>query len=96
MTYKMLLLANIHVDQVRRQLEESMPNLFYGLRSGHFTTLSLLSLHDNISAAFDRGEYSPGVFVYVAKTFDIVNHDLLILKLDNMGIRGAALSRFRS
>lgn len=65
-------------------------------RSGHSTALSLLSLHDNISAAFDRGEYSLGVFVDVAKAFDTVNHDLLLLKLDNMGIRGVALSWFRS
>lgn len=63
---------------------------------GHSTALSLLSLHDNISAAFDRGEYSLGVFVDVAKAFDTVNHDLLLLKLDNMGIRGVALSWFRS
>ena len=37
-----------------------------------------------------------GVFVDVAKAFDTVNHDLLLLKLDNMGIRGVALSWFRS
>ena len=68
----------------------------HGFQSGHSTALSLLSLHDDISAAFDRGEYSLGVFVDVAKAFDIVNHDLLLLKLDNMGIRGVALSWFRS
>src|SRR6218665_551094 len=33
-----------------------------------------------------------GVFVDVAKAVDTVNHDLLPLKLDNMGIRGVALS----
>src|SRR6218665_2122615 len=68
----------------------------YGFRSGYSSALSLLSLHDNISAAFDRGENSLGVFVDVAKAFDTVSHDLLLLKLDNMGIRGVALSWCRS
>src|SRR6218665_66663 len=68
----------------------------HGFRSGHSTALSLLNLHDNISAAFERAEYSLGVFVDVPKAFDTVNHDLLLLKLDNMGKRCVALSWFRS
>src|SRR6218665_3434802 len=64
----------------------------HGFRSGHSTALSLLNLHDNISAAFDRGEYYLGVFVDVAKAFDTVNHDLLLLKLEVVHSHGLGVT----
>ena len=35
----------------------------YGFRKNHSTALALIDLHDKIPAAFDRGEFSVGVFL---------------------------------
>ena len=58
--------------------------------------MSLLNLQDSISAAIDRNEYSLGVFIDISKAFDTVNHDILLSKLENIGIRGVALDWFQS
>ena len=66
----------------------------HGFQHGHSTLMSLLTVQDNIASAIDRNEYAIGVFVDVAKAFDSVNHDILLLKLEHLGIRGIALSWF--
>lgn len=68
----------------------------HGFQHGHSTLMSLLSVHDTIAAAIDRKEYAIGIFLDVAKAFDSVNHDILLLKLENLGIRGVTLAWFRS
>ena len=44
----------------------------------------------------DRDEYSLGVFIDIAKAFDTIDHNLLIAKLQNFGVRGVALKWFQN
>src|SRR6218665_337512 len=62
----------------------------HGFPSGHSTALPLLRLHDDISADVGQGAYCLRRVVEETQDQDIVNHDLLLLKLRNMAIRGVA------
>jgi hypothetical protein len=58
--------------------------------------MPLISMHDKITQAFENSEYSNGIFFDLAKAFDTVNHNILLNKLANYGIRGTQLDWFRS
>ena len=68
----------------------------YGFRKKSSTHLALLSFVDKVIQAIEKGEYVVGVFLDFSKAFDIVDHDILLDKLDHYGIRGCALSWFNS
>ena len=68
----------------------------HGFQAGHSPSMPLLSIQDKISEAIENNEYSLGVFFDLAKAFDTVNHNILLKKLNNYGIRGAQLNWFAS
>ena len=67
----------------------------YSFRKNHSTALTLIDLHDKISTAFDRGEFSVGILLDLSKAFDTANI-ILFDKLEHYGIRGLALDWIRS
>ena len=58
--------------------------------------MALLSLMDNLTQALEKGEYVVDVFLDFSKAFDTVDHEILLDKLEHYGIRGCALSWFKS
>jgi len=68
----------------------------HGFQPGHSPFMSLLSMQDKISNAIENNEYSVGIFFDLAKAFDTVNHEILLKKLENYGIRGEQLKWFIS
>ena len=68
----------------------------FGFRKQHSPNLALIILVDKISEALDKGDFVLGLFLDFSKAFDTVNHDILFKKLEHCGIRGIALSWFKS
>ena len=74
----------------------SLYPLQFGFRSKHSTETALQYCVDQISTALDEGEYGCSIFIDLQKAFDTVDHEILISKLDFYGVRGTALSWYRS
>ena len=57
---------------------------------------ALISITEKIKKSLDNNEYSCGVFLDFQKTFDTVNHEILLKKLHRYGIRGITNEWFKS
>ena len=68
----------------------------YGFRKKSSTHLALLSFIYKVMKAIEKSEYAIGIFLDFSKAFDMVDQDILLDKLDHCGIRGCALSWFKS
>ena len=68
----------------------------YGFRPNRSTSIALLELVEEIVTANDRNKYTVGVFIDLRKAFDTIDHDLLLRKLENMGIKGTVNNWLRS
>ena len=61
-------------------------------RAGHSTEHALLELVDQISNTFNDKNYLLGIYIYLSKAFDTMDHQTLIQKLKHYGINGKSLS----
>ena len=62
----------------------------YGFRHNHSTELAVLEMIEKITNAIDNKMISIGIFIDLKKAFDTINHDILVQKLSNYGLRGVA------
>ena len=62
----------------------------------HTTTHAILHFIDKVAQALDNHLHTIGILLDFSKAFDTVDHEILISKLSYYGVRGIALSWFRS
>ena len=68
----------------------------FGFRQGHSTSHALNYSINHIQKAIKKGNHVLGIFIDLSKAFDTIDHDILIKKLENYGIRGVALELIKS
>ena len=68
----------------------------FGFQRNTSTEHAILQFTRDISASFERGEYTLGVFIDLSKAFDTVDHQILLKKLECYGIKGLTLDWFKS
>ena len=68
----------------------------YGFRKSCSTGLALIEITDYIKRLLDEKKYVISIFIDFKKTFDTVDHEILLHKLEYYGIRGIANNFLRS
>jgi len=68
----------------------------HGFRSSHNVTTAITDALNFVTRALDNNEFCVATFLDISKAFDSIDHDILLQKLFHYGIRGIALSWFRS
>ena len=71
-------------------------NLQFAFRQQHSTPHVLNKITENIRKALDDGNIGCGVSVDLQKAFDIVDHKILLAKLNHCGIHGVSNDWFIS
>jgi len=78
----------------------SLNNILYryqfGFRKNYSTVFAVMDVVDNILEHLDNNETCVGIYLDIMKAFDTVNHDILLHKMFNYGIRGIVYEWFRS
>ena len=62
----------------------------YGFRTKHNCEQVIMELTARILHAKEQGAHSASLFLDLSKVFDMLNHNVLLQKLDQLGIRGIA------
>jgi len=68
----------------------------FGFRNGHSTIHPLMLFMNNLTSALKKKQYSTAIFCDLRKAFDMVNHNILLDKLKNLGVRGVELLWFKN
>ena len=63
-------------------------SLQFKFRQNYSTSYALIHFTETIKQSLDQGLFSCGIFVDLQNAFDTVDHDILLGKLKQYGIRG--------
>ena len=77
-------------------MHNSIYELQFGFRKKHSANHASPSLTEDIQYPLDNNYFASGVFIYLQKAFDRVDHNILLSKLYHYGIRGKANDWLRS
>jgi hypothetical protein len=68
----------------------------YGFLPGKSTEQNLMHILNYVTTALNEGMYCIGVFIDLKKAFDVCSHNVLLSKLQKMGINGTTLNWFKN
>ena len=68
----------------------------YGFRTGHSTEHAALHLVNDLTKQMDTGKVPTNIYIDLSKSFDTLEHSILLDKLNYYGIRGVANNLFHS
>ena len=68
----------------------------FGFRKSHSTNHAIISMVEKVNQALDTGKVLVGVFLDLKKTFDTVDHKILVDKFFKYGVRGNIFNWFKS
>ena len=68
----------------------------FGFQRNKTICQAILDIYTKLIDALENNEISCSIFLDFAKAFDTVNHEILLKKLANYGIRGLPLKWFKS
>ena len=68
----------------------------FGFIKGKNTSDAIIEFIHSIYDAFDAREFTTGIFYDMSKAFDMVDHEILLKKMETYGIRGKVLEWFTS
>jgi len=68
----------------------------FGFRKNTSTSHALIQIVERIRQSIDNKNNNCGIFIDLSKAFDTINHEILLSKMEHYGIRGIALSWFKS
>lgn len=70
--------------------------LQFGFQNNHSTFHPMIKLMNKVGEAIQKKEYTVAIFCDLTKAFDLCPTDLILLKLEKYGIKGAELKWFSS
>ena len=68
----------------------------FGFRAGYSSYMPIMQMYDHVSQNLENNYFCIGIFFYLSKAFDTVNHKILLSKLQYYGVRNAAIKWFES
>ena len=68
----------------------------FGFQKNKSTTYAVLDIYTEIVNSLDNHDLACSVFLDFAKAFNIIEHKILISKLENYGLKGTLLQWFES
>ena len=68
----------------------------FGFRKGHSTSHAINYSVDNVLKCIENKKHVLGIFIDLSKAFDTLDHEKLMVKLENYGIRGNCYQLMKS